>query len=115
MGLPQDFDFTRHDCKILVEVGGGSGRGVEAGIKHGFQAIYCIETKHALALDVALRHADNHVVTVIHARAEKGLKEALEEIPAGAAVLFWLDSEATRGWLAANRNFQGDVILVENA
>ena len=115
MGLPQDFDFSRQNCQILVEVGGGGGRGVEAALKHGLQAIFCIEAKHAAALDVALRHADNHKVTVIHARAEKGLKEALEEIPPGIPVLFWLDSEATRAWLAGNRELKGDTVLVENA
>jgi len=85
-GLKADFGL-RH----LVEVGTGSGAAVDLAAPLGFDHIHSIDSQHKLALATALRHSARQDITVIHARSEKGLKEALEDIPATAPTLFWLD------------------------
>lgn len=86
MGLKADFHL-RH----LVEVGMGEGAGVDLAAGLGFDHIHSIESQHKLALTTALRHSARQDITVIHGRSEKGLKEALAEVPADAPTLFWLD------------------------
>jgi len=85
-GLKADFGL-RH----LVGVGNGDGAWVDAAADLGFDHIHTIESQHKLALQTALRHSSRQDITMIHARSEKGLREALEEVSAGAPTLFWLD------------------------
>jgi hypothetical protein len=96
MGVLADFDLERliadRGCRYLVETGTGAGRGVEFAARHDFIQIYSIEIMHKLALDVALRFAADPKVTIIHGKSERGIKEALAEIPAQAPVIFWLDA-----------------------
>jgi hypothetical protein len=126
MSALADFDLGRltaeFGCRTLVETGTGLGHGVETALAQDFEQIFSIEPKHHLALEVALRHADHHKVTIIHSRFEKGLKEALEEIPAAAKILFWLDGfdsppalESALRLLASLRDIGGDVFLIDDA
>lgn len=85
-GLKTDFAL-RH----LVGVGIGDGGWVDLAAGLGFDHVHAIESQHKLALQTALRHSARQDITVIHARGEKGLAEALAEIPAAAPALFWLD------------------------
>jgi len=96
MGVLSDFDLdgliADYGCRYLIETGTGIGRGVEEAAKHDFLQVYSIEIMHKLALDVALRFADNPKVTIIHGKSEKGLKEAMEEMEPGVPAIFWLDA-----------------------
>ena len=96
MGVLADFDLSQliadYGCRYLVETGTGIGRGVEEAVKHDFLQVYSIEIMHNLALDVALRFADNPLVTIIHGKSEKGLQEVLEEIDPDTPAIFWLDA-----------------------
>jgi len=86
-------DFTdRYDCRYFVETGGGDGAGVDQAQGVGFAHLYSIERDHARAITTAFRHAPNRAITIIHGRPERGLKEALGELPAGDAVLFHLNA-----------------------
>jgi hypothetical protein len=99
MQLKADFGL-RH----LVEVGTGNGDGVELAAALGFDHIHSIESQHKLALKTALRHSARQDITVIHGRSEKGLREALTEVPADAPVLFWLDID----YAGADARLQAD-------
>jgi hypothetical protein len=98
MGILADFNLTAliddYGCAYLVETGTGSGLGVEEASKHAFQQVFSIDSNHKAALDVALRFAANPMITIIHARIEKGLIDALSEIPRDDGVIFWLDAHA---------------------
>jgi hypothetical protein len=93
-----DFNLSRliadFGCRHMIETGAGDGRAIAEAVKHDFAQIYCIEKAHKYALDVALRFAADPKVTVIHARAEKGYREAFEEIPPNSPVLFALGAHA---------------------
>jgi len=129
MGVLSDFDLrhliTDFGCRVLVETGSGGGQGVDAAAPLDFQQIFAIEPQHKLALAVALRHAANHKVTVIHAKIAAGLKEALAEIDPTAAAIFWMDAhqpgadgrpqlEAQLRLIAAHRDISHDVILIDD-
>jgi hypothetical protein len=142
MGVLADFDLSGliadYGCRHLVETGTGVGRGVDEALKHDFRQIFSIEIMHKLALEVALRHSAEHRVTIIHGKSEKGLLEALAEIPPAEPALFWLDAhypgadfrlatydseknhdirlplERELRLLAANRDIGGDVILIDD-
>lgn len=142
MGVLADFDLTKmitdYGTRYLVETGTGIGRGVEEAVKHDFLQVFSIEIMHNLALDVALRFADNPMVTIIHGKSEKGLREALEEIPGDAPAIFWLDAhypgadfrmanydseknhdlrlplERELRLLAEGRDIDGDVFLIDD-
>lgn len=96
MGLLIDFDLgqliAKYGCRTFVETGTGKGAGIEYAAKCDFDHLYSIEIVHGLALEVALRFAKDHRITIIHGKSERGLKEALEEVPAADSVLFWLDA-----------------------
>lgn len=83
---------SRYDCRYFVETGGGDGAGVDRAQSAGFAHLYSIERDHARAITTAFRHAPNRAITIIHGRPERGLKEALGELPAGDAVLFHLNA-----------------------
>lgn len=125
-GLKADFGL-RH----LVEVGMGNGAGVDLAASLGFDHVHSIESQHKLALATALRHSSRQDITVIHGRGEKGLKEALAEVPGDAPTLFWLDYdyegadarlksdpdarlERELRLLASLRDLSKDVLLVDD-
>lgn len=91
-----DVDFKniadRYGCRYFVETGGGDGAVVDQARGVGFTHLYSIERDHARAITTAFRHAANRGITIIHGRPERGLAEALGEIPAGQAVLFHLNA-----------------------
>ncbi len=96
MGVLSDFDLDRlireYGCRYLIETGTGLGKSLEYAAASDFDQVFSIEIMHKLALEAALRFAKNHKVTVIHGKSERGLKEALEEIPPEAPVIYWLDA-----------------------
>ena len=96
VGALSDFDLDRlitsYGCRSFVETGTGIGRGVEFASRSGFDRIVSIEIVHKLALDVAIRFAKNHKVTIINAKSVRGLREALDEMPPEVPILFWLDA-----------------------
>jgi len=96
VGVLAQFDLERliadYGCRYLIETGTGLGKGLDHAATFDFDQIYSIEIMHNLALAAALRFAKNHKVTILHAKSERGLKEALEEIPQDAPVLYWLDA-----------------------
>jgi hypothetical protein len=99
LGALSDFDLTRiisdFGCRFLVETGTGEGVGIEFAGKAPFEQVFSIEKSHALAIKVAFRNARNQKMTIILGRSERGLKEALAEIPAEAPVIFWMDTHPT--------------------
>ena len=96
MGVLSDFNLdrliTQYGCRNFVETGTGIGQGVEFATGCAFERIASIEIIHKLALDVAIRFAKNHTVTIINAKSARGLKEALDEMPPDQPILFWLDA-----------------------
>ena len=116
MGALSDFDLAAliaaYGGRYLVETGAGKGDGVEEALRHDFLQVYAIESAHKLALDVALRHSENHKLTVIHARSEKGLREALEEMEPGLPAIFWLKDPQELRVLASLRDLSRDVFLI---
>ncbi len=98
MGVLSDFDLagliSDYGCRFLIETGTGPGKNVELAAQHTFDQIYSIETKHALALQAGLRFSKNAMITIIHAKNERGLRESLEEIPGDAPVVYWLAAHA---------------------
>lgn len=129
MGLLTDFDLrhliTDFGCRVLIETGIGKGLGTDEAAGLDFLQIFAIEPKHALALPVAIRHAANHKVTVIHARIERGLDEAFAEILPGQPALFWMNGhqpgadgrprlEQQLRLIAARRQIAGDVFLIND-
>lgn len=107
--------IARHGCRYLVESGVG---GVEAALDLDLDQIYGIEPNHKRALDVALKFAANHKATIIHARWEKGLKEALEEMRPDLPALFRLagpEEEAVLRRVATGRDLGRDLLLVGDA
>ena len=96
MAALRDFNIGRlkadFGLRYLVELGTGDGDGVEFVKDLGFEHVHSVESQHKPALKVALRHSQRQDITIIHARTSRGLLEALEEIPADAPTLFWIDS-----------------------
>lgn len=96
MSVLKDFDIERlkadFGLRYLVELGTGDGDGVDCVKDMGFDHVYSVESRHKPALKVALLHSLRQDITIIHARTSRGLLEVLEEIPAEAPSLFWIDS-----------------------
>jgi hypothetical protein len=128
MGALTDFDLrhliTDYGCRVLVETGIGKGQATDEAAELDFLQIFAIEPQHKRALDVALRHAANHKITVIHAKIERGLAEALAEISSDHPVLFWLAAHQPGGdgrpkledqlrQIGAARDIRHDIILVD--
>lgn len=128
MGALTDFDLrhliTDYGCLVLVETGIGKGQATDEAAELDFLQIFAIEPQHKRALDVALRHAANHKVTVVHAKIERGLAEALDEINIEHPALFWLAShqpgkdgrpklEDQLRQIAASRDIRRDIFLVD--
>jgi len=99
LGALSDFDLARmisdFGCRFLIETGTREGADIEFAGSLPFEHVYSIEKSHTLAIKVAFRNARNHKMTIIQGRPERGLKEALEEIPLEAPVFFWMDSHPT--------------------
>ena len=129
MGALTDFDLrhliTDYGCRVLVETGIGKGQGTDEAATLEFQQIFAIEPQHKPALDLALRHAADHRITVIHGRIERGLEEVLDEIAPDAPVLFWLDAhqpgkdrqprlELQMRQIAGRRDISRDVFLIDD-
>ena len=97
--------------RYLVESGVD---GVEAALELDIDQIFAIESNHRQALDVALRFAANHKATIIHARLEKGLLEALLEMQPDRPAIFRLDAasvESAKLLLAGRRDISRDLFL----
>ncbi len=130
MDLTTDVDLdqliARYGCRAFVETGTGSGKGIEAAAGSSFDQIFSIEAAHKPALDAGLRFAKNHKVTVIHAKAERGLKEVLVELAPSTPTLFRLDAqwqgaatapmpaERSLRLLAQCRDLSRDVVLIDD-
>lgn len=102
-----------HGCRYLVDSGLD---GVEAALDLDLEQIFAIESEHKKALELALSLAANHKVTVIHARLEKGLQEALDEMRRDLPALFRLVGPSAGSGLrqvAAGRDISRDVFLVD--
>lgn len=99
LGVLSDFDLARmiadFGSRFLIETGTGEGVDIEFAKTFRFEHVYSIETSLTLAIKVAFRNAQNQKMTIIHGRSERGLKEALEEIPQDAPVIFWMDTQPT--------------------
>ncbi len=110
MGVLSDFDLAgligQYGCRYLIETGTDLGKGVDFAAQYPFDQIYSIEAKHALALQAGLRFAKNPSITIIHGKNERGLREALEEIPAEAPVIYWLDGHSPGVALPAGANLE---------
>jgi hypothetical protein len=96
VGVLSDFELDRliadYGCRFLIETGTGLGKSMDHAQAFDFEQIFSIEIVHSLALQAGLRFAKNHKITIIHGKSERGLKEALEEIPGEASVIYWLDA-----------------------
>lgn len=94
MGTLNDFDLdgliARHGCRVFVEVGLGAGKAVEQAAATSFELIFAVEPGHKPALEAGIRHAKDHRITIVHAKRERGLDEALDEVPAGLPALILL-------------------------
>lgn len=94
VGVLSDFDLAGlirdWGCRYLVETGTGAGNNVEFAAQYSFDQIYSIESKHAAALQAGLRFSKNQAITIIHGKNERGLTEALGEIPVACPVIFCL-------------------------
>lgn len=116
MGVLSDFDLagliSEYGCRFLIETGTGLGKSVDFAAEHKFDQIYSIEIMHALALQAGLRFAKNPMITIIHGKSEKGLREALEEIPQEAPVIYWLDAHFPGAdfRLAAYRDEKNEIV-----
>lgn len=101
MAVLSDFDVVglMRDwrCRYLVETGTGAGKNIDVAAELPFEQIFSIEGKHAVALQAGLRFSKNQSITIIHGRNERGLAEALDDIPAAAPVLFLLGAHAPGG------------------
>jgi hypothetical protein len=99
VGVLSDFDLARmiadFGCRFLIETGTGEGVDIEFAKNFPFEHVYSIEKSLTLAIKVAFRNAQNQRMTIIHGRSERGIKDALEEIPQDAPVIFWLDTQPT--------------------
>lgn len=132
MGTLRDFDLeeliARYACRIFAEVGTGAGQAVEQAAAASFELIFSVEPSHKQALDAGLRHAKNHKITIVHAKRERGLKEALDEVPAQTPVLFLIAAppggfsispaeklpiERELRLLAGLRDLSRDVLLID--
>jgi hypothetical protein len=96
VGVLADFDLAdlmhRYGCRYLIETGTGLGKSIDHASQFPFEQIFSIEIMHSLALQAGLRFAKNPAITIIHGKSERGLVEALEEIPGDAPVIYWLDA-----------------------
>lgn len=89
--------------------------GIEPAMGYDLEQIYGIESNHKRALEVALKLAADHKATIIHARFEKGLREALEEMRPDLPAIFRLagpDAARTLREVAGGRDLSRDLLLV---
>ncbi len=103
--------IKEHGYRYLVESGVD---GVEAALDQDLEQIFAIESSHKKALELALRFAANHKATIIHARLEKGLLEALLEMKPDLPAIFRLDEaavESAKRLLADHRDISRDLFL----
>jgi hypothetical protein len=129
MGLLTDFDLrhliTDYGCRILVETGTGAGKGVDEAAELDFLQIFSIEPQHKSALQVALRHAANHKVTIVHAKIAPGLNEVLDEMADGESAIFWMDAhhpgadgrpplESQLRLICGRRDVSRDIFLIDD-
>ena len=88
--------------------------GVEAALDLDLDQIFAIESNHKKALETALRLAANHKATIIHARLEKGLQEALLDMRPDLPAIFRLGAatvESAKRLLAGHRDIGRDLFL----
>ena len=103
--------IKKQGYRYLVDLGVD---GVEGALELDLDQIFAIESNHKKALDVALRFAANHKATIIHARLEKGLSEALLEMRPDLPAIFRLDAtsvESAKTLLAGHRDIGRDLFL----
>ena len=118
MGLLVDLDLApliaAHGLRYLVETDTGDGAGAEHALTYDLDQVFSIEPSHKQALTVALKHSAEQRLTIINAKIDKGLKEALEEIPAEVPAAFWLSDGGKLPLLAGLRDLSADVVLIES-
>ncbi len=125
LGTLADFDLARiiadFGTRFLVETGTGSGGDVEFAAGFPFDHVYSIESSHKLAIQAAFRNARNQAMTILHGRNGRGLKDVLNEIPAEAPVIYWLDShpsahdlEQDLRLIVSLRSASRDVFLIDD-
>lgn len=104
--------ITDFGSRCLVETGTGTGADIEYAARFDFDQVYSIEPSHKLAIQVAFRNARNQKITILQSRIERGLKDALEDIPADAPVIFWMDSHPDLRTIAPPSPLERELRLV---
>lgn len=96
MGILADFQLDRmirdFDSRFLVELGTDDGRDIEYAASFDFHHVYSVEKSHRKAIDVAFRNARNQRMTIVQGGIENAIPLILDEIPADASIIFWMDS-----------------------
>ena len=121
MGMLGDFDLrhliTDFGCFHLVMLGVGDGRSPADALRFDFKEILAVEPNHRRALEVAIRHAAEPRLEVLHERAEKGLRQALSQLPPAAPVLFWLalpQLESQLRLITGLRQIERDIFIIDD-